>query len=113
MKKLIFSICAAVLAFGVDAKENVETAEGNIETPVTSAPKGSEDGFYAGLGLAISRPGTKTETTYVSVDGARIPAAEVLIMNDSDTMFFGTCVLGWDKRLSERARLSFEGMLDI
>ena len=85
----------------------------NIETPVTPAPNGSEDGFYAGLGVAVSKTGAKTETTYVSVDGARIPGAEVLIANDSDTMFFGTCVLGWNKHLSERARLSFEGMLDI
>ena len=105
-KKLIFSICTAALTFGADAA-------GNVETPVAVAYKEGQDGFYAGLGLAVSKTGTKTETTHVSVDGVRIPGAEVLIANDSDTMFFGTCVLGWNKRLSERARLAFEGMLDI
>lgn len=104
-RKLIFSICVAALAFGADAAGN--------ETPVAVTSKGSEDGFYAGLGLAVSKTGTKTETTYVSVDGVEIPSTEVTIANDSDTMFFGTCVLGWGKRLSEHTRLAFEGMLDI
>lgn len=104
MKKLIFTICAVALTFGVNAEENTETVR------VSQTNNGR---FYAGLGLSVSKTGIKTEATSVSVNGVACPNAEGVITNDYDTMFFGTLVLGYDKPLTERTRLAFEGMLDI
>ncbi len=112
MKKLVFSVFAATLAFGAGA-ENVETA---------TAPKtcSGYDGFYLGLGIAAIDGGVKTETTYAYdsyVDNnvkitSRSPAQEGIDSNDHDTKFTGTFTLGFGKVIKEKAYVALEAQLD-
>lgn len=104
MKKLVFSVFAATLAFGASAED--------VDTTVAPQTCCGYDGFYLGLGVAASDGGVKTETTYAyDKDGAN-PNAEGVDTNDHDTKFTGTFTLGFGKVVKEKAYVALEAQLD-
>ncbi len=114
MKKLTFSIFAATLAFGANA---------DVE-PASASNSCAYDGLFFGLGISAVDAGVKTETTYAY--GAtgfgtadphapvyeRMTNAEGIDSNDHDTRFTGNAVLGYGKRIQEKAYIALEAGLD-
>ena len=120
MKKLIFSIFAATLAFGANAEVEPATAENCC----------AYDGFFFGLGVSAVDSGVKTETTAVKGvkenDNTEISSLDPKIYgkidnlddigidsNDHDTRFTGNAVLGYGKRIQEKAYVAIEAGLDV
>ncbi len=105
MKKLAFSVFAAALTFGgVSASNEVVANE--------STSCCGYDGFYFGLGLGATDSGVKTETTASYLAGAERSQDVGVDSNDHDTKFIGTAVLGFGKRIQEKAYLALEAGLD-
>lgn len=102
MKKLAFSVFAAALTFG-----GVNAANGTATESCCGY-----DGLYFGLGIGASNGGIKTETTASYLAGAERPQDVGVDSNDHDTKFIGTAVLGFGKRIQEKAYLALEAGLD-
>ena len=92
MKKLTFSIFAAALAFGANAKVNVET------TTADSQACCGYDGFYLGLGVSAVNDG------YRAVDSEK--------ESDYKTKLAASLALGLGGRIQEKAYLGLEAGLD-
>ena len=105
MKKLAFSVFAAALTFG-----GVNASDGVAANESTSCC--GYDGFYFGLGIGVSNGGIKTETTASYLAGVERPQDIGVDSNDHDTKFIGTAVLGFGKRIQEKAYLALEAGLD-
>ena len=103
MKKLVFVVSVVGLTLGSCSAE------------IADMPQESDsyEGLYAVVGLSFSKAGVKTETTYVSVNGMELSNFEGVDTNDSDVMFFGTLLFGYNKKLNDHLHLSLEGLLDI
>ena len=119
MKKLTFSIFAATLAFGANA--DVESVDAAVASRCTY------DGFFFGLGVSAVDAGVKTETTdaqkkpFVEKSGAQaasfgnyalIKGAKGLDTNDHDTRFTANAVLGYGRKIKEKAYIALEAGLD-
>ena len=125
MKKLTFSIFAATLAFGANA--DVEQVDAAVASRCTY------DGFFFGLGVSAVDAGVKTETTDANGvnetgttaiqkfdTGASIGGyidkfrGDIGIdTNDHDTRFTGNAMLGYGKRIKEKAYIALEAGLDV
>lgn len=105
MKKLAFSVFAAALTFGgVHASDEVAADE--------STSCCGYDGFYFGLGIGATDSGVKTETTDSYRNGTQDTTDFGVDSNDHDTKFIGNAVLGFGKRIQEKAYLALEAGLD-
>ena len=113
MKKLTFSIFAATLAFGANA---------DVE-PAAAANCCAYDGLFFGLGVSAVDAGVKTETTnvygaktfYTTADKyilGELTADEGIDTNDHDTRFTANAILGYGKRIQEKAYVAIEAGLD-
>jgi len=102
MKKLAFSVFAAALTFG-----GVNAASGTATESCCGY-----DGLYFGLGLGATDSGVKTETTASYWKNGEMPSDIGVDTNDHDTKFIGTAVLGFGKRIQEKAYIGIEAGLD-
>ncbi len=126
MKKLTFSIFAATLAFGANA---------SVE-PAAAANCCAYDGLFFGLGISAVDSGVKTETTavtgvgdngtdhpgpsgspndsifYKKDDVKSIDHDLGIDTHDHDTRFTANAILGYGKRIQEKAYVAIEAGLD-
>jgi opacity protein-like surface antigen len=108
MKKLAFSVFAAVLTFGgVNAADEVPASESCC----------GYDGFYFGLGGSIIDNGVRTETTDAKWNSNRGTADYTgsdlgVDTNTHHTKFAGSLTLGYGRRIREKAYVGIEAGLD-
>ena len=119
MKKIVFSVMALGLCFAVNAADDEQTEEAQIEAHP------AYEGFYFGLGFHAADTGEKNDYTYgkyfteFSVDaGTSYPTGRWEgttdeEINHTSTRLGGSFLLGIGKKLRGPAYLALEGGLDV